>query len=80
MSVVRVHLADDHTLFREGLASLLAASEGVEVLDKSPTGERVRHGSHADNRGGDRGGFAPSASPSRARQGLGPTRGIVGRQ
>ena len=41
MSVVRVHLADDHTLFREGLASLLAASEGVEVLDKSPTGEEA---------------------------------------
>ena len=41
MSVVRVHLADDHTLFREGLASLLVASEGVEVLDKSPTGEEA---------------------------------------
>ena len=41
MSVVRVHLDDDHTLFREGLASLLAASEGVEVLDKSPTGEEA---------------------------------------
>jgi DNA-binding response OmpR family regulator len=38
---VRVHLADDHTLFREGLASLLAASEGVEVVGTSPTGEEA---------------------------------------
>ena len=41
MSVVRAHLADDHTLFREGLASLLAASEGVEVVGTSPTGEEA---------------------------------------
>jgi DNA-binding NarL/FixJ family response regulator len=41
VSVVRVHLADDHTLFREGLASLLAASEGVEVVGTSPTGEEA---------------------------------------
>jgi DNA-binding NarL/FixJ family response regulator len=41
VSVVRVHLADDHTLFREGLTSLLAASEGVEVVGTSPTGEEA---------------------------------------
>ena len=46
MSVVRVHLADDHTMFREGLAALLSSQEGVEVVGTSSTGpeaaERVR--------------------------------------
>jgi len=41
VSVVRVHLADDHGLFREDLASLLAASEGVEVVGTSPMGEQA---------------------------------------
>jgi DNA-binding NarL/FixJ family response regulator len=41
VSVVRVHLADDHALFREGLSSLLAAREGVEVVGTSPTGEEA---------------------------------------
>ena len=36
-----MHLADDHTLFREGLAALVAASEGVEVVGRSPTGEEA---------------------------------------
>jgi DNA-binding NarL/FixJ family response regulator len=39
VSAVRVHLADDHALFREGLAALLAANEGVEVVGTSSTGE-----------------------------------------
>jgi DNA-binding NarL/FixJ family response regulator len=41
VSVVRIHLADDHALFREGLASLLASGEGVEVVGTSPTGEEA---------------------------------------
>ena len=42
----RVHLADDHTMFREGLQSILSSREGVEVVGTSSTGpeavERVR--------------------------------------
>ena len=38
MSVVRVHLADDHTIFRQGLESLLASQEGIEVVGASSTG------------------------------------------
>jgi DNA-binding NarL/FixJ family response regulator len=41
VSVVRIHLADDHALFREGLASLLASGEGVEVVGTSPPGEEA---------------------------------------
>lgn len=36
---VRVHLADDHTMFREGLASILASRDDVEVVGQSSTGE-----------------------------------------
>jgi DNA-binding NarL/FixJ family response regulator len=36
---VRVHLADDHTMFREGLAALLSFEEGLEVVGASSTGE-----------------------------------------
>ena len=47
MSVVRVHLADDHTMFREGLQALLSSREGIEVVGASSTGpeaaERVRN-------------------------------------
>ena len=43
---VRVHLADDHTMFRQGLESILSSREGVEVVGTSSTGpeaaERVR--------------------------------------
>ncbi len=43
---VRVHLADDHTMFREGLESILSSREDVEVVGASSTGpeaaERVR--------------------------------------
>jgi DNA-binding NarL/FixJ family response regulator len=35
---VRVHLADDHTMFREGLQALLSSREGVQVVGNSPTG------------------------------------------
>src|SRR5829696_4847938 len=38
-ALLRVHLADDHTMFREGLAALLSSEEGLEVVGASPTGE-----------------------------------------
>jgi len=40
---VRVLLADDHTMFREGLAGMLASSyaEEVEVVGKTDTGEEA---------------------------------------
>jgi DNA-binding NarL/FixJ family response regulator len=37
---IRVHLADDHTMFREGLESILASSGGggIEVVGRSSSG------------------------------------------
>jgi DNA-binding NarL/FixJ family response regulator len=36
---IRVHLADDHTMFREGLESILSSrAEGIEVVGRSSTG------------------------------------------
>jgi DNA-binding NarL/FixJ family response regulator len=35
---IRVHLADDHTMFREGLEALLASRNGIEVVGRSSTG------------------------------------------
>ncbi len=35
---VRVHLADDHTMFREGLESILASRGEIEVVGSSSTG------------------------------------------
>jgi DNA-binding NarL/FixJ family response regulator len=36
---IRVHLADDHTMFREGLESILASrAEGMEVVGESSSG------------------------------------------
>src|SRR5215217_8526851 len=36
---IRVHLADDHTLFREGLESILAShGDGIEVVGRSSSG------------------------------------------
>ncbi len=38
----RVHLADDHTMFRQGLEAILASRKGVEVVgSSSTTGEDV---------------------------------------
>ena len=34
----RVHLADDHTMFREGLEAILSSREGIEVVGTSSTG------------------------------------------
>jgi DNA-binding NarL/FixJ family response regulator len=43
---VRVHLADDHVMFREGLEAILSSRGGIEVVGTSSTGpeaaERVR--------------------------------------
>ena len=33
-----VHLADDHTMFRQGLESILSSQEGIEVVSASSTG------------------------------------------
>jgi DNA-binding NarL/FixJ family response regulator len=38
MTPVRVVLADDHTMFREGMASILASRGGVEVVGQGPHG------------------------------------------
>ena len=38
---IRIHLADDHTMFRQGLESILASQEGIEVVGSSSTGEDV---------------------------------------
>ena len=39
MATTRVHLADDHTMFREGLESILAShGDGIEVVGRSSTG------------------------------------------
>jgi DNA-binding NarL/FixJ family response regulator len=35
---IRVHLADDHTMFREGLAAIFASRGGIEVVGQSSTG------------------------------------------
>src|ERR687898_2782906 len=40
MATTRVHLADDHTMFREGLESILTShgGDGIEVVGQSSTG------------------------------------------
>ncbi len=35
---IRVHLADDHTMFRQGLEAILASRGGIEVVGRSSTG------------------------------------------
>jgi DNA-binding NarL/FixJ family response regulator len=40
-SPIKVLLADDHTMFREGLAAILASRGGVEVVGQSPNDERA---------------------------------------
>ena len=37
----RVHLADDHTMFRQGLQSILSRREGIEVVGSSSTGDEA---------------------------------------
>jgi DNA-binding NarL/FixJ family response regulator len=38
---IRVLLADDHTLFRQGLAGILASYEGMEVVAEVPNDGEV---------------------------------------
>jgi DNA-binding NarL/FixJ family response regulator len=38
VTTTRVHLADDHTMFREGLQAILSSREGIEVVGSTPTG------------------------------------------
>jgi len=39
---IRVHLADDHAMFREGLVAILASrAEGIEVVGQTSTGEEA---------------------------------------
>jgi DNA-binding NarL/FixJ family response regulator len=39
--MIRVMLADDHTLVREGLKQLLAGAEGIEVTDEAADGDQA---------------------------------------
>jgi DNA-binding NarL/FixJ family response regulator len=51
MEVVRVVVADDHPVFREGLCALLDASDGIEVVGQAATGAQLVelvHGSSPD--------------------------------
>src|SRR5215211_4540844 len=41
MPAVRVHLADDRVVFREGLETILASREDVEVVGRSATGQEA---------------------------------------
>src|SRR5215203_7014130 len=41
MAAVRIHLADNHTIFREGLEAILSSRQDVEVVGRSSTGEEV---------------------------------------
>jgi len=38
---VKILLADDHTMFREGLAAILASREGLEVVGHASTGDEA---------------------------------------
>jgi len=40
-AVIRVVLADDHTLFREGVASLLERAEGISLVGAAASGEEA---------------------------------------
>jgi len=40
-AAVRVHLADDHVVFREGLEAILASRQDVEVVGRSSTGQEA---------------------------------------
>jgi DNA-binding NarL/FixJ family response regulator len=40
-AAVRVHLADDHIVFREGLEAILASRQDVEVVGRSSTGQEA---------------------------------------
>jgi len=41
MRNIRVLLADDHTLFRQGIKQILSAEQGIEVIGEARNGEEV---------------------------------------
>ncbi|CAN5857203.1 hypothetical protein BH18ACT11_BH18ACT11_14290 [soil metagenome] len=41
MEPLRVLVADDHPLFREGIKTMLASAEGVELVGEASTGEEA---------------------------------------
>jgi DNA-binding NarL/FixJ family response regulator len=41
MDKIRVLIADDHTLFREGLRALLTAAPEVDVVGEAATGDEA---------------------------------------
>jgi DNA-binding NarL/FixJ family response regulator len=41
MENIRVLVADDHTLFREGLQALFSATPGIEIVGEAATGEET---------------------------------------
>ncbi|WP_339784850.1 MAG: response regulator [Imperialibacter sp.] len=43
MSTIRIIIADDHQLFRNGLRALLQAQESVEIVGEAETGEALLH-------------------------------------
>jgi len=56
IDALRIHLVDDHTIFREGLEAILSSREDVEVVGRSSTGEETLPGSGRPN--------STSSSPS----------------
>jgi YesN/AraC family two-component response regulator len=38
---IKVLLADDHTMFRQGLKEMLATDEGIEVVGEAENGEEA---------------------------------------
>lgn len=41
MEPIRILLADDHTLFRKGIRTILEQSEGMEVVGEAANGEEA---------------------------------------
>jgi DNA-binding NarL/FixJ family response regulator len=41
MAMIRLLIADDHELFREGLRALISATEDIELVGEAATGEQV---------------------------------------
>jgi DNA-binding NarL/FixJ family response regulator len=41
VSTVRIHLADDHTMFRQGLSAILSSEDGLEIVGQTSTGEEA---------------------------------------
>jgi DNA-binding NarL/FixJ family response regulator len=39
--VIRVLIADDHAIVRNGIAALLATEKDIEVIGEAPTGKKL---------------------------------------